>query len=150
MCLTTAVRAYAKTLWLYKYTTPPVTCDRMHQDPPIKAKVRRKREVVTKAPGTGSFSQHHSAAFYDPRRVDLPVAHFSPTALSPVTSLLRAREFVLCSRMLRALGMCALAPITCGAWPVSHAPHKSIRQPNSAAPPASARPHSEFYAEFPE
>ena len=53
------------------------------------------------------------------------------------TSLLRALDFVLCSRMLRALGMCALAPITRGAWTVSHAPHKSIRQPNSAAPPAS-------------
>ena len=38
----------------------------------VETNEKEKREkVVTKAPGTGSFSQHHSTAFDDPRRVDL-------------------------------------------------------------------------------
>ena len=66
-----AGRAYVKTLWLYKYTTPQQRDLHCHSDPPVLVNEREREKVVTKAPGTGSFSQRHSAAFYDPRRVDL-------------------------------------------------------------------------------
>ena len=42
VCLTTAVRAYAKTLWLYKYTTPPVTCVRMLPRPADQSEGKKK------------------------------------------------------------------------------------------------------------